>query len=83
MFWNMVHLLLVGRLAMVNFMLTSSLQLFLNIWGGSKKEIKKCKAFIINFIWVGNGHCSKTILNWDDCCFEKGGGRGWEGARFN
>jgi hypothetical protein len=60
-FWNMVHLPIVGRAIIVNFVLTSTLWFFVNISRGTKKSIRKCKYLFKNFLWASGNQRTKTI----------------------
>jgi hypothetical protein len=46
-FWNCFRMPLAKMI--VNLILTSMLWFFITIWGGSKKNIKKCKTLLKNF----------------------------------
>ncbi len=71
-FQNTIHLSIVGWAIVVNFVLASTLWLFINILGGIKKLIRKCKYLFQNFLWVGGDQCTKTKVNQFDCCANKG-----------
>lgn len=70
-YWSLIHLQLASRAIIVNSILVSTLWFFINIWGGSKKVIKKCKSFCHNFLWARKEHRARTKVNWSNWCAHK------------
>jgi hypothetical protein len=70
-FWNMVHLPIMGQVVIVKFVLASTLWFFINIWGGTKKAIRKCQFLFQKNLWARSDQRAKARVKWFDCCASK------------
>lgn len=48
-FWNFLHILLVRKVIVISVNLTFAFRFFINVWGGYKKVVNKCKIMLKNF----------------------------------
>lgn len=62
-----------GRLALINYMLTSMATYFLTSFAVDKWTIKKMEKIQHNFLWNGDEECSgaKCLVNWKRVCSPK------------
>jgi hypothetical protein len=70
-YWALVHLSLSGRAVIANSVLVSTLYYFITIWGGSRQVIRKIRAQIRNFLWLGSLRNCRARVRWTDCCAVK------------
>ncbi len=68
-YWFLIHLPLVNKTFIINLMLVFSLWFFINVWrGGQKKDVKKCKALLCNFLSRGGQFTTRVRVQRDDVC---------------
>jgi hypothetical protein len=63
----LTHLPLVNKTFIINFVLVFPLWFFINVWKGrSKKDVKKYKALLCNFLWEGGQLTIRVRVQRDD-----------------
>ncbi len=64
-----LHLPLTRNAVFVNVVLVFTLHFFINVQGGFRKAVCKCKALLRNFLWAGvNMQGLRAKVNWGEFC---------------